>query len=132
MHTIISGLLAGFVIGVVCIIYVLMRTRKMEEAYDAGRKIPYSASRASTGLMTMGIFSSGSIVWGFAGAGLYHLIRAETVFHLISFGLAAVFTLLIWRSKTTFMRDKVLLTLIVFVGLGVLIPWFYDTLKIFD
>lgn len=132
MHTIISGLLAGFVVGVVCIIYVLMRTRKMEEAYEAGRKIPYSASRTSTGLMTMGIFGSGSIVWGFVGAGLYHLIRAETLFHLISFGLAALFTLLIWRSKTAFVRDKVLLTLIVFVGLGMLIPLFYDTLKIFD
>jgi hypothetical protein len=51
---------------------------------------------------------------------------------LISLSLATVFTFVIWRSRTTFARDKVLLTLIVFVGLGVLIPFFYDTLKIFD
>ncbi|MDZ7363421.1 MAG: hypothetical protein ONB46_22285 [candidate division KSB1 bacterium] len=132
MHTIISGLLAGFVVGVVCIIYVLARTRKMEEVYEAGDDIPYSTSRASVGLMIMGVFSSGSMVWGFVGAGLYHMIRAELFFFVISLSLAVVFTLLIWRSNTTFARDKVLLTLIVFVGLGLLIPFFYDTLKIFD
>jgi hypothetical protein len=132
MHTIISGLLAGFVVGVVCIIYVLARTRKMEEVYEAGVKIPYSTSRASVGLMIMGVFSSGSMVWGFVGAGLYHMIRAELFFFIISLSLAIIFTLLIWRSNTTFVRDKVLLTIIVFVGLGLLIPFFYDTLKIFD
>jgi uncharacterized membrane protein YidH (DUF202 family) len=134
MHTIISGLLAGLVVGVVCIIYVLARTRKMEEAFETGQKTPYSASRSRTsiGLMMLGIFASGSIVWGFVGAGLYHLIRVELFFFLIFLALAALFTVLIWRSKTTFMRDKVLLTVIVFVGLGVLIPVFYDTLKIFE
>src|SRR5687768_8388849 len=77
MHTIISGLLAGLVVGVVCIMYVLARTRKMEKAYESGQTIPYSEGRTSVGLMTMGVFGSGSIVWGFVGAGLYHLIRAE-------------------------------------------------------
>jgi uncharacterized membrane protein len=132
MHTIISGLLAGLVVGVVCIIYVLARTRKMEEAYEAGQNIPYSEGRTSVGLMIMGVFGSGSIVWGFVGAGLYHLIRIELFFFIISLLLAALFTFFIWRSKTTFVREKVLLTIIVFVGLGVLIPFFYDTLKIFD
>jgi hypothetical protein len=132
MHTIISGLLAGFVVGIVCIIYVLARTREMEKAYEAGQAIPYPEGRASVGLMIMGVFGSGSMVWGFVGAGLYHVIRAELFFFAISLALAAFFTLLIWRSKTTFVRDKVLLTVIVFVGLGVLIPLFYDTLKIFD
>ncbi len=132
MHTILSGLLAGFVIGVVCIIYVLFRTRKMEDDYKAGKTIPYSEGRTSVGLMIMAIFASGSMVWGFVGAGLYHVIRVERAFFLISLALAALFMLLIWRSRTTFVRDKVLLTFIVFVGLGVLIPFFYDTLKIFD
>jgi hypothetical protein len=132
MHTIISGLLAGLVVGVVCIMYVLARTHKMEKAYEAGQAIPYSEGRTSVGLMIMGIFGSGSIVWGFVGAGLYHLIRADLSFFLISLALAALTTFLLWRSKTTFVREKVLLTLIVFIGLGVLIPLFYDGLKIFD
>lgn len=132
MHTILSGILAGLVVGVVCIIYVLARTRKWEAAYESGRQVPLSESRASTGLMFMGVFASGSLVWGFVGAGLYHLIRTEVFFFLIFFALAALFVFLLWRSKTTFRRDKALLTLIVFVGLGVLIPLFYDTLKIFE
>ena len=132
MHTILSGILAGLVVGVVCIIYVLARTRKWEAAYESGRQVPLSESRASTGLMFMGVFASGSLVWGFVGAGLYHLIRTEVFFFLIFFALATLFVFLLWRSKTTFRRDKALLTLIVFVGLGVLIPLFYDTLKIFE
>jgi hypothetical protein len=132
MHTIISGLLAGFVVGVVCIVYVLFRTRKMAAAYKAGETIPYSEGRTSVGLMIMAVFGSGSMVWGFVGAGLYHVIQIGSAFFLISLALAAVTTFIIWRSRTTFARDKVLLTLIVFVGLGLLIPLFYDTLKIFD
>jgi hypothetical protein len=132
MHTIISGLLAGLVVGVVCIVYVLFRTRKMATAHQDGQRIPYSEGRTSVGLMIMAIFGSGSMVWGFVGAGLYHLIHFEAAFFLISLSLAALFTFIIWRSRTTFARDKVLLTLIVFVGLGVLIPIFYDTLKIFE
>lgn len=132
MHTILSGMLAGLVVGVVCIIYVLARTRKLEAAYESGRKVSISESRASTGLMFMGVFASGSMVWGFVGAGLYHLIRTELFFFLISLALAILFIALLWRSNTAFRRDKALLTVIVFVGLGVLIPFFYDTLKIFD
>jgi hypothetical protein len=132
MHTIISGLLAGLVVGIVCIVYVLIRTRKLAIAHKAGETIPYSEGRTSVGLMIMAIFGSGSLVWGFVGAGLYHLIHVETSFFMISLALAALFTFVIWRSRTTFARDKVLLTFIVFVGLGVLIPFFYDTLKIFD
>jgi hypothetical protein len=104
----------------------------MEETYESGQAIPYSEGRTSVGLMIMGVFGSGSIVWGFVGAGLYHLIRAEIFFFLISLALAALTTFIIWRSKTTFVREKVLLTIIVFIGLGVLIPLFYDGLKIFD
>lgn len=132
MHTILSGMLAGLVVGVVCIIYVVARARKWEAAYESGRKVSISESRASTGLMFMGVFASGSMVWGFVGAALYHLIRIELFFFLISFALAVLFTFLFWRSKTTFRRDKALLTAIVFLGLGVLIPLFYDTLKIFE
>ncbi len=132
MHTIISGLLAGLVVGVVCIVYVLIRTRKMATAHKAGHAIPYSEGRTSVGLMIMAVFGSGSMVWGFVGAGLYHLIHVEFSFFLISLSLAAFFTFIIWRSRTSFARDKVLLTFIVFLGLGVLIPLFYDTLKIFD
>jgi len=131
MHTIISGLLAGLVVGVVCIVYVLMRSQKMEDDFESGRKIPYSEGRTSVGLMIMAIFGSGSMLWGFIGAGLYHVIHKETLFLLISVALAALFTVLIWRSHTTFVREKVLLTIIVFIGLGVLIPVFYDTLKFF-
>ena len=36
---------------------------------------------------------------------------------------------LLWHSKGTFRRDKALLTLL---GLGVFIPLFYGTLKIFE
>jgi hypothetical protein len=131
MHTIISGLLAGLVVGVVCVIYALVRTSKMEEDYEAGKTIPYSEGRTSTGLMIMALFGSGSLLWGFIGAGIYHLIRDELSFFLISLGMSALIILWIWRSKTTFATDKILLTMIVFIGLGFLIPWFYDTLKIF-
>ncbi|MDZ7291467.1 MAG: hypothetical protein ONB44_20730 [candidate division KSB1 bacterium] len=132
MHTIISGLLAGLVVGIICVIYVLARSRKMENDFNTGKSIPYPEGRTSVGLMIMAIFGSGSMVWGFLGAGLYHLIHAELTFLLLSIALTVLFTFTIWRSRTTFARDKMLLTIIIFIGLGILIPLFYDTLKIFE
>jgi hypothetical protein len=131
MHTIISGLLAGLVVGIVCVIYALLRTKRMENDYETGKGIPYSEGVASTGLLIMAMFGSGSLVWGFVGAGIYHLIRDDLAFLSISVAMSLLIILWIWRSKTTFATDKILLTLIIFVGLGFLIPWFYDTLKVF-
>jgi len=128
MRTILLGLLSGFVVGVVCVAYVFLRTTRMIATQntaepDGNGGLPYSESLTSSGLMFMAVIGSGSLLWGFIGAGIYHLIRDETKFFILSALLAASVITLILLSKTTFVYDKIILTLVIILGLGYLIPW---------
>jgi len=130
MQTIAVGLFAGFLVGIVCVIYVFLRTYRLVsgqvstgKGHGPSQSMPYSESLTSSGLMFMAIFGSGSMLWGFIGAGIYHLIRDDLYFFILSISLAVFINIWIWRSKTTFAVDKMVLSVIIFIGLGVLIPW---------
>ncbi|NUO82564.1 hypothetical protein HUU05_21030, partial [candidate division KSB1 bacterium] len=85
--------------------------------------LPYSEEVTSSGLMLMAVVGSGSLLWGFIGAGLYHIIQDDGRFFLLSAAFAAVLNVGIWLSKTTFTFDKMLLSTFIILGLGALIPW---------
>jgi len=127
MQTVLVGLLAGLVVGVICVAYVFLRTRRFIAPQglteSAGESLPYSEGAASSSMMLMAVVGSGSLLWGFIGAGLYHLIQEEGKFFMLSVLFAALMNVGIWLSKTTFTLDKILLTTFIILGLGALIPW---------
>ncbi len=127
MQTVIVGLLAGLVVGIICVAYVFLRTRRFLAAESAAQAdnetLPYSEEVTSSGLMLMAVVGSGSLLWGFIGAGLYHIIQDDGKFFLLSAAFAAVLNVGIWLSKTTFTFDKMLLSTFIILGLGALIPW---------
>jgi len=127
MQTIIVGLSAGLVVGILCVAYVFFRTRKLIAPESAtktnGDALPYSEEATSSGLMLMAVVGSGSLLWGFIGAGLYHIIRDDGQFFVLSAMFAVLMNVGIWFSKTTFTWDKILLTTFIILGLGALIPW---------
>jgi hypothetical protein len=127
MQTVLVGLGAGLMVGVICVAYVFLRTRGFVAAESAakagGETSPYSEEVASSSMMLMAVVGSGSLLWGFIAAGLYHLIREDETFFLLSVLLALIMNLGILFSKTTFTLDKILLTTFIILGLGVLIPW---------
>ncbi len=127
MQTVIVGLLAGFVVGVICVAYVFIRTRRFIAAESASRPggevLPYSEEVTSSGLMLMTVVGSGSLLWGFIGAGLYHVIQDDGKFFVLSAIFAALLNVWIGLSKTTFTLDKMLLSTFIVLGLGALIPW---------
>lgn len=127
MQTVLVGLLAGLVVGVICVAYVFLRTRRFiapeTAAKSANENLPYSEEVTSSSLMLMAVVGSGSLLWGFIGAGLYHIIQEEGKFFMLSVLFALVMNVSIWLSKTTFTLDKILLTTFIILGLGALIPW---------
>ena len=127
MQTVLVGLLAGFVVGVICVAYVFLRTRRFiapEGIGDASREsLPYSEEVTSSSLMLMAVVGSGSLLWGFIAAGLYHIIQEDDKFFLLSALFAVIMNVGIWLSKTTFTLDKIFLTTFIILGLGALIPW---------
>lgn len=131
MRTIIVGLVAGLVVGIICVFYVFFRTRSVVAANLAARKPRpyvsqdpnYSDEPTSSGFMFMAIIASGSLLWGFIGAGIYHLIKNDLHFFILSAVLALVISIWIWKSRATYAVDKMILTVVILLGLGVLIPW---------
>ena len=130
MKTVIVGLTSGLIVGVVCLVYLFVRTSwvvstrgRLDSQSLQRHGIPTSESLKSTSLMFMVIVASGSMLWGFIGAGIYHIIRNDLYFFLLSSVIAAVIVYLILRSNTAFPRDKMIVSVIIMLGLGMLIPW---------
>ncbi len=127
MQTVLVGLLAGLVVGVICVAYVFFRTRRFVTAESVSKPgsetLPYSEEVTSSSMMLMAVVGSGSLLWGFIGAGLYHIIQEDGKFFLLSALFAAIMNVGIWLSKTTFTLDKIFLTTFIILGLGALIPW---------
>ncbi|MDZ7267929.1 MAG: hypothetical protein ONB48_10500 [candidate division KSB1 bacterium] len=131
MQTIIVGLVAGLVVGILCIFYVFLRTRSVMAASLAARKARGIVSQdpnqsdepTSSGFMFMAIIASGSLLWGFIGAGIYHLIKNDVYFFALSAAMALMLSFWIWRSRAPYAVDKIIITFAILLGLGVLIPW---------
>lgn len=130
MQTVLVGLAAGLMVGIVCVLYVFVRTKNLVAAKIAARKGPnasqemsYAEQPTSASFMFIAIVASGSLLWGFIGAGIYHLIRNDVYFFVLSVVLALLINIKIWTSKTTYALDKMVVTLVILLGLGILIPW---------
>lgn len=130
MQTVLVGLAAGLMVGVICIFYVFLRTKILvaakiaaQQGSQSSQEVSYAEQPTSSTFMFIAFIASGSLLWGFIGAGIYHLIRDDLYFFILSVVLALVVNIKIWTSKTTYAKDKMVVTLVILLGLGVLIPW---------
>lgn len=124
METILRGLSAGFVVGVICVIYVVIRVSKVRDKLEAEGVDLYEDERKSTSWMIMAVFSSGSIVWSFLWAAIYRVVQNHIYFVLFSICTAFILSMMLYfRKNTAFKTDKIVLILIMTIGLGVLIPY---------
>ena len=124
METILRGLSAGFVVGVVCVIYVVFRISKVHDQLEAEGVDLYRDEKKSTSWMIMAIFSSGSIVWSFFGALIYRMVQSHFYFVLFSICTGFILSVILYfRKNTAFKGDKIVLTLIMTIGIGFLIPY---------
>ena len=123
METILRGLSAGFIVGVICVIYVVLRISRWQHKLEAEGVDLYKEQGESTTWMLMAIFSSGSIVWSFIGAGIYRLVQNHFYFMLFSVCAAIILSSILYFKTRSYRFDKIVLTLIMTIGLGVLIPY---------
>lgn len=123
METILRGLSAGFIVGVICVLYVVLRIMRWQHKLEAKGVDLYKEQRQSTTWMLMAIFSSGSIVWSIIGAGIYWLVQNHYYFMLFSICTAIILSCIVYFKTRSYRFDKIVLTLIMTIGLGVLIPY---------
>lgn len=125
MQAIITGLLAGFLIGVICAAYVLVRSWYVQTKIAVKPLDTVEFQAQSTEWMIMALISSASVLWGFVAAGIYHLLQNEVHFMIFSIAVSIVVILYFAFSKVMNKMDKILLSVIIIDGLGLLIPYLY-------
>ncbi|MDZ7269948.1 MAG: hypothetical protein ONB48_21820 [candidate division KSB1 bacterium] len=123
METILKWLIAGYVVGVICMLYLIARSWVITSAMlnNAGKAV----CRRDLGVhwLGMALLSTGiSLGWSFIGGGIHHWMANDQRFVQFSLGLACAIAMLLLLGKTTHKVDKIALNAIVIVGLGVLIP----------
>lgn len=123
METILRGLSAGFIVGVVCVVYVLLRISRIQRQLEAEGVDTLNDEGLSNTWLLMAVFSSSSIVWGFLGAAIYYFVRNHVYFMLFSVCLAIIMTSILIFKNTRYKSDKIVLTLTITLGLGLLIPY---------
>lgn len=125
MQAIYTGLLAGFIVGVVCVVYVLGRSWYINTRLEINPLNTTELQVESIDWMIMGIISSGSVLWGFIGAGIYHMLNDYMLFILFSavFSLLTILYFAFRRTRRKF--DKIILSIFIIDGLGILIPYLY-------
>ncbi len=122
METILRGLLSGFIVGIVCVAYVLLRTWRLESKLPAQEVETMQSEFLTNSWMTMAFFSGASLLWGFIGASLFRLMENQIQFLILSLAIGVVLTAMIFFRSVQFKFDKIILVLIITVGLGVLVP----------
>ncbi len=122
METLLRGLLSGFIIGIVCVVYVLIRSWRLEARLPASEVKSMESEFVGNSWMIMAFASSASILWGFLGAAAFRLLRNKAEFMGIFIFLGIALAGLFYFRDVQYKLDKIILTLIITFGLAVLIP----------
>ncbi|RMD96453.1 MAG: hypothetical protein D6814_11360 [Calditrichaeota bacterium] len=123
METLLRGLLSGFIVGIVCVVYVLVRSSHVESQLQEGYSDIAQKDIVSNSWMMMALMGSASLVWGFIGAGIFRLMESQFLFVFFSILLALAVSITIYIRDVSYKFDKIVLTLIITLGLGLLIPY---------
>lgn len=123
METILKWLIAGYVVGVICMLYLIARSWLITSALMNNKGSAVYRREVGVHWLGMALLSTGiSLGWSFIGGGIHRMMANDLKFVQFSLGLACAIAMLLMLGNTTHKADKIALNTIVIVGLGVLIP----------
>lgn len=122
METLSRGLLSGLIVGIVCLAYVLLRFWKLESRLSDSELEDLRSDIFGNSWLLMGLVSSASIVWGVIGASVFRFLENQTLFLILSALAGVAVSTFLYTRSVAYKFDKIILTLIITLGLGFLIP----------
>jgi hypothetical protein len=120
-------LASGYAVGIVCMLYLMARSWAAATVvvHGAGRTLHRSKTRESW--LGMALLSTGvSLAWTVVGAGIYHLLDNRALFIQFSLAVALAVAVFLTFKKTPGKLDKIMLSAIVVLGQGLLIPYMFQ------
>ena len=123
-YTIAAGLLAGVVLALFFVVYVLVRRQALVVSFkgmdDSIAQVPDRALSA----IILASFVGASLLFGALAGLVYGWVASGGAFAAIALGLAGIFSILAVVSRTPLVADKIVWNFAVGGVLGVLVPLF--------
>lgn len=124
METVFKWLVAGYVVGVICVFYLVVRSWIITNAMLHGKGSALYRRGIGVNWLGMALFSASiSLGWSLIGGGIHRFLGSDVLFVQFSLGLAAVITTMLLFTNTEHKLDKIALNAIVIVGFGFLLPF---------
>ncbi len=123
METLSRGLLSGFIVGIVCVAYVLFRFWRIESRLSENELENLRSDIFGNSWLLMAFLGSASLVWGVIGASIFRFLENQAMFLTLSIAAALFASVTLYIKDVTYKFDKIVLTLIITLGLGFLIPY---------
>lgn len=123
METIFKWLVAGYVVGAICMFYLIVRSWIITNAMLHGKGSALYRREIGVNWLGMALLSAGvSLGWSLIGGGIHRFLASDVLFVQFSLGLAAVITTMLLFADTEHKLDKIALNAIVILGFGFLLP----------
>lgn len=117
-----SGLIAGFILGIVLGIYVLVRRAKLVAFFkDQDESIARITNRTLL-LIILVCFVSAAFLFGLVAGIVYGWLGATSTYRMVALGLAILLSFLAVISRTPLLGDKIFWNFAVSGVLGVMVP----------
>ncbi|MFQ5629475.1 MAG: hypothetical protein ACE5I1_12000 [bacterium] len=121
MESIFKLLISGYVIGLVCMSYLILRSWNFKAVKTSGQRTMAIAEESEVNWLGIALFSMAvSYVWCFIGAVIHFLMDSNIQFLQFSIIIALATSLTIYSINTTRKLDKIVVNSIVMVGCGLL------------
>jgi hypothetical protein len=114
-----AGILAGSLISVLCLTYVVLRRELIVRVLAGG---DHSLPEAAATVLAFGAAAFVGPVLGIVAASVFDRMDSEPQYVLVAFGLATLMSANALASKTSLLGEKIVLNYALAVALGILMP----------
>ena len=119
-------LAAGYFVGFMCIIYLIVRSYIMARAFPNSGNSLTIQNEDSLNWFGMTMFSAIiPIVCSFIGGSIHYWLRDDLLFVKLSVALTIAVSLILSFARTDYKFEKITLNAIIVLSLGVLIPFLF-------
>jgi hypothetical protein len=122
-NTVLAGLLAGGLLALVFVGYLLIRGRAFVDVLQQDQEMD-RVSRKTLFWICLAGFIGAALLWGAIAGLIYGWIDSSQLFTGLAFGLAIMASVLAFATRTPMPYDKVFMNFAVAGVLGIAIPLF--------
>ena len=122
MNNILAGVLAALPLSVLGVIYMLVGGRNLVQALKSADTGESDMTDQQWFYLMLGSLALAPFIFGVIAGLVYGWVDDPLIFLGLALGLAALFSLLAWVSRTPMRLTKIIMNFLVALDFGILLP----------